>query len=249
MNILYKMNKKICTCCKIEKPLSEFYRNSMYKDGRDFQCGECTSAKRKSRIEMKKFYESNPHLIPEPPTHRFCRWCREHKLLSEFVKVSSKRCKSGITTKCKKCANIDTLRSKHRKETPEAINSRIKSAKWRRDNPELYRFKSRVSSYKRVGIKITEQEYYNLLKVHNGTCDICGGVNEHKRNTQLSLDHDHKTGKARGLLCEKCNRGIGLLRDDTDILYKAINYIKRGQTCIIYTPNINSDSYINTEWL
>lgn len=43
----------------------------------------------------------------------------------------------------------------------------------------------------------------------------------------LAVDHDHETGCLRGLLCEGCNRGIGLLRDDPDLLRRAADYIER----------------------
>lgn len=49
--------------------------------------------------------------------------------------------------------------------------------------------------------------------------------------SRLSVDHDHQTGKIRGLLCNNCNRAIGLLKDSSDILYKAAKYIEKGGNC------------------
>jgi len=60
-----------------------------------------------------------------------------------------------------------------------------------------------------------------------GRCAICGGVNDIDR--RLSVDHNHDTGEVRGLLCNRCNRAIGLLGDSIDILESAISYLSTGR--------------------
>ena len=74
---------------------------------------------------------------------------------------------------------------------------------------------------KRFGI--TVEEYKERLLNQNNVCAICGRRN--KNGVRLSIDHDHKTSKIRGLLCGKCNVGIGLFNHDRDILHKAILYL------------------------
>lgn len=54
-------------------------------------------------------------------------------------------------------------------------------------------------------------------------CDICGGTNRSHR--RLSGDHSHRTGKGRGILCQKCNAGLGLFRDSPKLLRRAIKYL------------------------
>jgi hypothetical protein len=66
-----------------------------------------------------------------------------------------------------------------------------------------------------------------MLKDQNGGCYICGKVPDDKR--ALDIDHDHATGKVRGLLCSNHNRGIGLLDDDISLLAKAIQYLARSK--------------------
>ena len=74
---------------------------------------------------------------------------------------------------------------------------------------------------------ITIEDYNQLLLKQNGKCAICGSITPNRKNRQnFCVDHDHKTGKIRGLLCEKCNRGIGMLQDDPVILQQAIDYLK-----------------------
>jgi len=69
------------------------------------------------------------------------------------------------------------------------------------------------------------EEYNNLFTLQNGECAIC---NKHQVEFKkaLAIDHDHKTGKIRGLLCFKCNVMIGLAKDNIQILENAINYLK-----------------------
>jgi len=63
-----------------------------------------------------------------------------------------------------------------------------------------------------------------LLKLQEGRCAICGEPDGLRG--RLVLDHDHETGKLRGLLCDRCNRALGMLRDSTYVLAQAINYLK-----------------------
>jgi hypothetical protein len=67
-----------------------------------------------------------------------------------------------------------------------------------------------------------------MLLKQNDCCAICKRHKSEvtvKRKNHLCVDHNHSTGKIRGLLCDKCNRGIGLLCDDIDILKNAIEYL------------------------
>ena len=68
--------------------------------------------------------------------------------------------------------------------------------------------------------KITTEDYNNFYKNQNGRCAIC------REKTPLVIDHNHKTGKVRGLLCYKCNSGIGLLQDKVINLVRAVDYLE-----------------------
>lgn len=91
--------------------------------------------------------------------------------------------------------------------------------KWKEENSD------RVQSWglKRYGITI--QVYNAILHSQNGCCAICGTTRCLSGNN-LCVDHCHKTGRVRGLLCRKCNSGIGQLEDSTALLKKAIEYIE-----------------------
>jgi len=68
------------------------------------------------------------------------------------------------------------------------------------------------------------------LLSQNGKCAICEGTDGGHRNGEpkaLAVDHNHKTGKVRGLLCESCNQGIGKLKDSPETCRKAADYLEK----------------------
>ena len=76
---------------------------------------------------------------------------------------------------------------------------------------------------------ITYDEYVKLHESQNGKCAICESEISSSRSTKLFIDHDHATGVVRGLLCSKCNHGLGLFNDDERFLLNAIKYLKSGK--------------------
>ena len=72
---------------------------------------------------------------------------------------------------------------------------------------------------------ITPEEFDKMYVEQNGCCYLCN-KSEKELSTKLHIDHNHKTGKVRHLLCKKCNSGIGLFNDDPILLQKATDYIK-----------------------
>ena len=77
---------------------------------------------------------------------------------------------------------------------------------------------------------LTLERYDEILALQGGGCAICHSKEaKTKRNGRFCVDHDHKTGKVRGLLCAPCNRGIGLLQDSIGVLESATNYLKNHQ--------------------
>lgn len=73
---------------------------------------------------------------------------------------------------------------------------------------------------------LTPTEYDRLLDSQVHCCAICGTHQSQLKST-LCIDHDHKTGKVRGLICDLCNRGIGMLQDNPDVLDRASAYLRR----------------------
>jgi hypothetical protein len=68
-----------------------------------------------------------------------------------------------------------------------------------------------------------------MQKKQGGVCAICEKKETRKykgKIIRLSIDHNHKTGEIRGLLCHGCNVGIGHFSDSIEFLLKAINYLR-----------------------
>jgi len=80
----------------------------------------------------------------------------------------------------------------------------------------------RRCSWKKQGIIFTFEEYLKMMAVQKQKCKICQG-----QFSSLEVDHDHVSGKVRGLLCGNCNRGIGHFKDNTKSLQRAIYYLKK----------------------
>lgn len=78
----------------------------------------------------------------------------------------------------------------------------------------------RISRIRSYGISV--DDYNRMLEEQNGGCYICG---KSYTNRALDIDHDHETGKVRGLLCSPHNRVLGLLNDDPDMVMAAHAYL------------------------
>ena len=97
-------------------------------------------------------------------------------------------------------------------------------------NREEYR-KYRKWSKLKYQYGLSKEQYETMVKDQDGKCAICKKEEKEKdgqRGTalNLSVDHCHKTGKVRGLLCRQCNIGIGRLQESIEVLQSAIDYLK-----------------------
>lgn len=77
----------------------------------------------------------------------------------------------------------------------------------------------------KIRFGITLNEYNNLLEKQNNQCAICF-IHQGDIKKKFAVDHNHETGKIRGLLCHHCNVGLGHFRDNVDFLQSAILYLQ-----------------------
>lgn len=143
-----------------------------------------------------------------------CKECQEPKPLSEFHKRSAEP--DGLNRRCKPCARARL--NKYRKANPEATRKLYNKEydRIRRVDPD-YRYRREYG--------MERGEYDALVEKQGGKCGICG-VTENLNRNRWCVDHDHSTGKVRGLLCVKCNTGIGNLGDTLEAVERAVKYLK-----------------------
>jgi hypothetical protein len=141
-----------------------------------------------------------------------CFRCKQHKNLDLFHKCA--RNKDGRQSFCKECQQL------YAKEDEKRTNRNKKRYHEKKDE-------YLEACYKRK-YGITLNEYNRMLEDQGGVCAVCGKVcNSGKR---LAVDHNHLTGKVRGLLCINCNQGIGHLMDSIHLLSRAIDYLELTNT-------------------
>ena len=143
-----------------------------------------------------------PKILIQSLSSRECIKCNEDLALKNFYfRLNEKTGTKYYTSKCIKCFNI-----------------------YNYNNDKNFKLK------KAYGISL--KDYNELLTKQNGKCSICGVDNNgyyRKKLRAFAVDHCHTTSKIRGLLCSDCNTGIGLLKDNIDLLNNAIKYLNNSR--------------------
>lgn len=174
-----------------------------------------------------------------------CSKCRKIKLVADF-----NRYKTSLQGFCRECQQAYQQQNRHKrpqyektfamrhpnsnKERSERYrNANLDKArkasltsyhKTREANPdEVYKKKRDLMLKRNYGISVSE--YDELLQSQNNVCAVCHKPEPWRRG-YLHVDHNHKTGQLRGLLCSKCNLALGHANDDVNILRALIRYIQ-----------------------
>ncbi len=141
-----------------------------------------------------------------------CTKCKIKKPLDRFTKDSRRA--DGAGSWCKVCHN-----ERH------WVNREENNAKCKAHyaaNKAKYKNYHRLKSY-----GVSQEQYDSMFENQKGCCAICNQTLDQSKNT--CVDHCHKTGKVRGLLCANCNFGIGHLKDSIPLIESAIQYLKGHQ--------------------
>lgn len=165
------------------------------------------------------------------PDKNICRRCKKEFPFTAEYFYRDKYRKYGLDYTCKFCRRLGAKKryeanpekwkkynSKYRKNNLEKTNQYKRE--WVRRNPD--REKSAQLKYT---YGITLKEYEELLEEQKGVCAICHNICSTGKN--LCVDHKHSIGNIRGLLCDKCNRGLGAFDDNVELLKAAIKYLNK----------------------
>lgn len=133
--------------------------------------------------------------------YRICSKCKSLKALTEYYKD----CRGQHRRKCKDCIRENKrMQYKQTDQKKKTVEKRWKS----------------------LGINFTYEQYEEMLDAQGHKCAICPAT-RNRNDTALCVDHCHKTGVVRGLLCHRCNKALGSMEDDKDLLLKAVDYLAK----------------------
>lgn len=187
--------------------------------------------KSKTKTNEEGFHYKCKQCVAEASENRVCS---VHGLIHKDIRKANGRCKLCH----RKSAN------KKRNENREWFNEKQKIK--READPEktaLYYKQQYIKKRERLGEKyndfrraqrfnITIDYYYEMIAKQKNKCAICGLEETRKKPDSeeiqiLCVDHDHKTGKVRELLCHACNIGLGKFKDSLELLKSAIDYLNK----------------------
>ena len=157
-----------------------------------------------------------------------CARCHHEKPSDEFYANASKQ--NGYSSYCKVCQNGESRRSKLlqaviRSEVEEEFEPDFITLRERVEFETLKRGRARRvlknrEKYLKSTYGMTTADYEELKRSQCGECEIC------TQEIDLVVDHDHVTGRVRGLLCSNCNSGLGFFQDSPTILKMAVSYLE-----------------------
>jgi hypothetical protein len=138
---------------------------------------------------------------------KHCKSCSTTKPVSEFGLLRGKP-----RHICKECRKLESKNwYENNKDRKKELSRKYKHVKKDRDLQSTY------------GIDL--ETYNRMLAQQNHKCKICHAHQDGLKRA-MCVDHDHVTGKVRGLLCGTCNRSLGLLKDNVNTLMRAVYYLQ-----------------------
>lgn len=186
-----------------------------------------------SRLEQQFCKRGHERTAENLTNNRACRLCLKETTKQWRLNNPEKVKEMDKNKVLRNIEKIKERRKKHYQENIEQIKER--NEKWRKNNKDKHN-KSTTKYYKnnpdkarnrqlKHSYNITLEQYNEMLVAQNNVCMIC--KNSETENKNFAVDHNHNTGKVRGLLCSACNKSLGGFKDNVNILQNAIEYLKK----------------------
>lgn len=174
--------------------------------------------KEEKRLYLKAYYEKNKIalLIKQRMRNK-----RNYEAKPEAYAARSEAWRAANPERMKE------LQLNYRLANPGVTITR--SREWYAANKPRAAMQARIKKLASYGL--TEAQYQAMLEGQDGKCAICGsrhGLASKKH--PLYVDHCHSTGKVRGLLCNRCNAGLGMFQDQPALLVRALNYLSKSSS-------------------
>lgn len=190
---------KVCSRCKTPKPHSAFYperRPQQAKDGLRSACRECEDTAK------RQWQAAHPEIV--------------RARAAKYAAVNAAQIKARQRARYARDKEKILARNKawrqNNRETWKAGR-----AAYHRRNPHVM-----LNSRRRKLYGVSPEDVQRMITAQGGRCLGCDGV---LSNLKPCVDHDHKTGKIRGILCHSCNSGLGLLKDNIATLRRLTRYL------------------------
>jgi Recombination endonuclease VII len=213
------LNTKICTKCKEEKPRTNdfFAVDKQKRDGWGSWCKSCVSnhGKGRTRKRRQQLNENLPELV-------YC------------VGVASRGIQCGRKLPWDN-KNFKYSKAEGRSNTCRQC-SREANRQWRKENTRTTAYRVVKSSKLKYNYGVTLDWYQSKIKEQNNLCELCGEPETQRHQSgstrHLSVDHNHSTGKVRGVICSSCNIGLQAFDKPKGIsleeyLSRIFSYLKR----------------------
>lgn len=154
-----------------------------------------------------------------------CETCRKQYRLrigymKEYYGVSVDKWRKRQHTEEYKTAKNAARRKKYAEDENFRNSHKNKVKEYSERNPDI-KLNQHLKKY-----GIDKQKYFEIMERQGGKCAICGSEIGDAVGNRLYVDHNHADGSVRGLLCCKCNFGIGQFQDDPALLRKAAEYLE-----------------------
>lgn len=227
------MEPKKCRKCGIEKKVTDFLKREtgVLRN----ECKECHNEYQRIRyLEKLGKWKRTVRAEKREADPKRCVKCGKTKPLSEYTIHNAE--KGQHRNFCHECEK-KWIRKYHK--TPQGKDKRKEWVGQNKEKIEAYYELYHNDPEKRKASKtyqrkywlmkqfgITPDDYDRMLNEQNGGCAICDSDKSGNRSKNFMIDHDHETGKVRGLLCYRCNQAIGAFDDNPDLLRKAATYLE-----------------------
>jgi Recombination endonuclease VII len=214
------MDRKTCTRCGETKALDQFHRMIAGAGGVRGDCKECHLA------AMRDKYVPRVH----EPEHMVCPQCG-----AEFMRVRTQgRLRIYCSRKCTMAASEQRKIDRNAALAPRRCVCGVAVVTpvgkpvcpdCRKDPRPNAQVRERARTLSAYGL--TQSDWDGLIRRQENKCALCRTDEPGNRGERWHIDHDHVTGQVRGLLCHRCNMGLGCFRDDPEIIKAAARYVTK----------------------